>query len=214
MGVDIAGLRKEYSRAELDISSVLQNPLDQFRKWFDEAVKAELLEPNAMVVATASPIGLPTQRTVLLKAFDEKGFVFFTNYKSRKATHIQENRHVSLLFPWYGLERQVSITGQAEKISTAESAAYFLSRPFGSQLGAWVSHQSQVISSRSILEMKLEEMKQKFKEGKVPLPDFWGGFRVVPDTIEFWQGRPSRLHDRLLFTRGADTDWKIERLSP
>lgn len=210
---DIASLRKEYARAELDIDSVEKSPVDQFRKWFEEALKAELIEPNAMVLATSDLAGKINQRTVLLKAYDEEGFVFFTNYASRKARQIGENAQVSLLFPWYGLERQVAITGKAEKISAAESARYFLSRPFGSQLGAWVSHQSQVISSRSILEMKLDEMKRKFKEGKVPLPDFWGGYKVVPETIEFWQGRPSRLHDRIYFTKEG-LIWKIERLSP
>ncbi len=210
---DIASLRKEYAQAELDIDRVEKSPVDQFRKWFDEALKAELIEPNAMVLATADLSGKINQRTVLLKAYDEGGFVFFTNYASRKARQIEENQNVSLLFPWYGLERQVAITGKAEKISAGESARYFLSRPFGSQLGAWVSHQSQVISSRRILEMKLEEMKRKFKEGKVPLPDFWGGYKVVPETIEFWQGRPSRLHDRIYFTKEG-LGWKIERLSP
>lgn len=210
--VDIASLRKEYSKAALDLDSVDSSPFTQFRKWFDEATHAEVLEPNAMVLGTSSLEGLVTQRTVLLKAFDESGFVFYTNYHSRKARQIAENAQVSLLFPWYTLERQVAITGKAEKISTTESMKYFLSRPFGSQLGAWVSQQSKVISSRSILETKLHEMKQKFREGKVPLPDFWGGYRVVPDSFEFWQGRASRLHDRILYSSGPD--WKTERLSP
>ena len=157
---------------------------------------------------------MPFQRTVLMKALDEKGIVFYTNYKSRKAQQMAENSKVSILFPWYALERQVLITGNAEKVSTQESMAYFASRPFGSRLGAWVSHQSQVISSRSILEMKLAEMKQKFKDGKVPLPDFWEGYRIVPTSFEFWQGRKNRLHDRLMYTEGPEGDWKIERMAP
>lgn len=209
--IDITSLRKEYAKATLDLDSVDDSPVLQFRKWFDEAIKAELLEPNAMVLGTSNGTSI-TQRTVLLKAFDEKGFVFYTNYHSRKAQQIIENPQVSLLFPWYALERQVAITGRAEKVSTAESMRYFLSRPFGSQLGAWVSQQSKVISNRSILETKLHEMKEKFQEGKVPLPDFWGGFRVVPDSFEFWQGRSSRLHDRIMYTERPD--WKRQRLSP
>lgn len=211
---DIANLRKEYSQASLDIDSVDQNPLNQFRKWFDEAREAEVLEPNAFVLSTVDTEGQPFQRTVLMKALDDQGLVFYTNYKSRKARQIAENSRVSVLFPWYALERQVMITGRAEKVSTAESMAYFASRPFGSRLGAWVSQQSKVISSRSILEMKLAEMKQKFKDGKVPLPDFWGGYRIVADSFEFWQGRQNRLHDRLLFSNESEDGWQIERMAP
>ncbi len=210
---EIADLRKEYTLASLDIDSVDKNPFDQFRKWFNEAQKSELIEPNAMVVSTVDSKRQPYQRTVLMKALDENGIVFYTNYESRKAKQIKENSNVSILFPWYGLERQVAIIGKAEKVSTTESLQYFTSRPHGSQLGAWVSQQSKVISSRSILEVKLNEMKQKFKEGKVPLPDFWGGYRVVPESFEFWQGRKSRLHDRLMYTK-ANGDWTIDRLSP
>ena len=211
--MNIADLRKEYTQAELEISSVEPLPINQFEKWFEEAMKSELLEPNAMVLSTTDTKGRSLQRTVLLKAFDTQGFVFYTNYSSRKYRHIEENNQVCVLFPWYGLERQVIITGITEKVSQSESIKYFLSRPHGSQLGAWVSNQSSVITSRSILETKLAEMKQKFKEGKVPLPDFWGGVRIIPDSIEFWQGRPNRLHDRIFYELINDR-WKISRLSP
>ena len=211
---NIAGLRNEYTKESLTIDSVSKSPFEQFRKWFNEATNAALLEPNAMIIATVDASHQPTQRTVLMKAFDERGLVFYTNYKSRKAEHIYQNPKVSLLFPWYALERQVSITGKAEKVSTKDSLAYFISRPFGSRLGAWVSQQSKVITSRSILETKLHEMKQKFKDGKVPLPDFWGGYRVVPDTFEFWQGRPNRLHDRIFYERSEKGQWDISRISP
>ncbi|MFT4786729.1 MAG: pyridoxamine 5'-phosphate oxidase, partial [Cellvibrionaceae bacterium] len=157
--------------------------------------------------------GEPSQRTVLLKAYDDKGLVFYTNYTSRKAQQIELNHNVSTLFPWYTLERQVIIQGVAEKVSTKESLSYFLSRPHGSQLGAWVSHQSKVISSRSILEMKLQEIKEKFQEGKVPLPDFWGGYRIKPTSFEFWQGRSSRLHDRILYQLD-NNQWSVNRLAP
>jgi len=213
MSLDLASLRQEYTRASLDIESVADSPFEQFQKWFVEAEKGELTEPNAMVLSTSDISGFITQRTVLLKAFNEKGFVFYTNYKSRKAEQIENHNRVSLLFPWYQLERQVAITGTAEKVSSTESLKYFMSRPFGSQLGAWVSHQSKVITSRSILEVKLNEMKEKFKEGKVPLPDFWGGYRVIPDSIEFWQGRPSRLHDRIMYSKNG-SDWEKKRLAP
>lgn len=211
---DIADLRREYSQSALDIDSVHGSPHTQFRKWFEEAQKSELLEPNAMVLSTVDNDRQPYQRTVLMKAMDEKGMVFYTNYKSRKAQQIAENDCVSVLFPWYPLERQVIILGKAEKVSSKESMAYFASRPFGSQLGAWVSQQSKVISSRSILEMKLAEMKQKFKDGKVPLPDFWGGYRIVPESFEFWQGRKSRLHDRLIYSRDSEGQWAIKRMAP
>ncbi len=211
---EIADLRREYSQAALDLDSVKTEPIAQFEQWFKEAQGAEVLEPNAMVLSTVDSQGMPFQRTVLMKALDAKGIVFYTNSKSRKAQQIAENNQVSVLFPWYPLERQVLITGKAEKVSAKESMAYFASRPFGSRLGAWVSQQSQVISSRSILEMKLAEMKQKFKDGKVPLPDFWGGYRIVPESFEFWQGRKNRLHDRLIYTTGPEGDWKIERMAP
>ncbi len=211
--MDISSIRKEYKLKTLSKEDVAKNPIDQFSIWFDEALKAELLEPTAMVLGTSDPDGTVTQRTVLLKTFDENGFVFYTNYTSRKAQQMDDNPKVSLLFPWYGLERQVVITGAVEKISKTESAKYFQSRPQGSQLGAWISNQSEIISSRSVLETKLAEMKRKFSEGKIPVPDFWGGYRVKPVTVEFWQGRANRLHDRILYSH-SDSDWKIERLSP
>lgn len=214
MSLDLASLRQEYTKASLDLDTVSPSPFDQFQKWFVEAEKGEITEPNAMVLSTSDLSGHITQRTVLLKAFDERGFVFYTNYKSRKAAQITENNQVSILFPWYQLERQVAVTGKAEKISTIESMKYFMSRPVGSRLGAWVSHQSQVITSRSILETKLNEMKEKFKDGKIPLPDFWGGYRIVPDTMEFWQGRSSRLHDRIFYSHTSGAHWERKRLAP
>ena len=214
MSDDVSELRQEYGEEGLEREHLNANPFTQFRQWFEEARAAEVIEPNAMSLTTVSAEGMPALRTVLLKAYDERGFVFFTNYRSAKARDIGENPNVALLFPWLKLERQVIVRGQAEKISTAESLKYFVSRPIGSQVGAWVSDQSQVISSRKVLEMKWAEMKRKFSDGKVPLPDFWGGYRVVPAKIEFWQGRKSRLHDRFLYTRGEGEAWTIERLSP
>jgi len=213
MTQSIADLRKDYTQASLDVGSVDENPLVQFEKWFLEAQRGELLEPNAMVLSTVDLLGQPFQRTVLMKALSTDGIVFYTNYGSRKAQQISDNNQVSALFPWYAMERQVAIQGVVEKISTKESLQYFSSRPHGSQLGAWVSEQSKVISSRSILEMKLAEMKRKFKEGKIPLPDFWGGYRIKPVSIEFWQGRPNRLHDRILYSQNLGK-WTTDRLQP
>lgn len=218
-GVDVGALRREYSQAGLQREDLAADPVAQFRLWFEQASAARLLEPNAMVLGTCDG-QRPSSRTVLLKAYDQRGFVFFTNYGSRKAREIAAQPQVSLLFPWYGLERQVAILGSAGRISAAESLAYFSSRPFGSRVGAWVSQQSSVISSRSILEMKWEEMKRRFASGEVPLPGAWGGFRVVPHELEFWQGRPNRLHDRFRYRRqegdGAErvSGWVIERLAP
>jgi pyridoxamine 5'-phosphate oxidase len=209
---DVAELRRNYTRDGLRRGDLDPDPVGQFRKWFGEAVTAELVEPNAMVLATTDG-KRPSTRTVLLKAYDERGFVFFTNYESRKAREIAIDAHVSLLFPWYPLERQVGILGRAERISAAESLAYFASRPHGSRLGAWVSQQSAVISSRKFLEMKWDEVKRKFADGEVPLPSFWGGFRVVPSEVEFWQGRENRLHDRFRYTRSGEV-WTVERLAP
>jgi pyridoxamine 5'-phosphate oxidase len=207
-------MRVEYTRAGLDVSDVQSSPFEQFAIWFDQACEAALIEPNAMSLATADDKGRPSVRTVLLKYFDGEGFVFFTNYESKKARQIAQNPNAALLFPWIGLERQVIIEGNVEKVSAAESLKYFLKRPLGSQLGAWVSRQSSVVSSRQMLEMEFEKMKRKFADGKVPLPDFWGGYRVVPREFEFWQGRSNRLHDRIRYRRDSQAGWIIERLSP
>ncbi|MBC7980595.1 MAG: pyridoxamine 5'-phosphate oxidase [Armatimonadetes bacterium] len=212
--MDLSDFRKEYSARGLHREDLCDDPIELFGKWFQQATDLKVHEPNAMTLATISPDGQPSQRTVLLKAFDQKGFTFFTNYESRKAGHIAINPAVSILFPWITLERQVIINGTAEKISTAESLKYFLTRPRESQLGAWVSDQSQVISSRKILLLKLEEIKTKFHHGEIPLPSFWGGYRILPQTIEFWQGGPARIHDRFLYTRQSGQAWTIDRLSP
>ncbi|MFH7244463.1 MAG: pyridoxamine 5'-phosphate oxidase [Spirulina sp.] len=214
--MDISDLRRDYTQRGLDLPDLAPDPFDQFTLWFQQACEAELLEPNALVLSTVSPEGHPYQRTVLLKYFDRDGFVFFTNYGSRKAQHIAQNAQVSMLFPWYALERQLAITGTASKISAAESFKYFTSRPRGSQLGAWVSQQSQIISSRQLLEMQFDKMKQRFLNQDIPLPDFWGGYRVQPASFEFWQGRPSRLHDRFLYLPDAvaASGWQVARLSP
>jgi pyridoxamine 5'-phosphate oxidase len=210
----IADLRREYTTRGLSREDLDPNPVSQFRLWFDQAREAGLLEPNAMTVATADRSGFVTARTVLLKAYDDRGFVFFTNYTSQKALQIAENPQAALLFPWLPLERQVSISGPVEKISTTESLSYFMSRPLGSRVGAWVSHQSQVVSSRKLLETKFHEMMEKFRNKEVPLPDFWGGFRVVPRQIEFWQGGAYRLHDRFRYVQTGDGKWEINQLQP
>ncbi|MGF1531473.1 MAG: pyridoxamine 5'-phosphate oxidase [Puniceicoccaceae bacterium] len=211
--VDLGALRRDYTQGGLSQEDLPEHPLELFRLWFTQAQEAGITEPNAMVLATVGANGQPSQRTVLLKAFDERGFVFFTNYESRKSQEIGINPRVHLLFPWVDLERQVGIEGTAERISRTDSLKYFLSRPFGSRLGAWVSQQSSVITSRSLLEMKLAEMKRKFADGEVPLPDFWGGYRVVGESFEFWQGRQNRLHDRFVYQRST-AGWEAQRLSP
>lgn len=212
--MDIKGLRKEYANPVLTREMLDPDPYRQFERWFEETCTAGLSEPNAMTLATVGAGGQPTLRTVLLKLFDHDGFVFYTNYGSRKARQIGENSRVALLFPWVKLARQVAITGVAEKVSLAESARYFASRPHESQLGAWISQQSSVIGSRQLLMNELEKIKARFRKGEVPLPDFWGGYRVRPASIEFWQGQTSRLHDRFLYTCQADASWTIERLAP
>ncbi len=214
MATDLAALRQDYLREGLNRKDLRADPMDQFRLWLDDAIRVELPEPNAMVLATVDASGCPSQRTVLLKALDHRGLVFFTNYESRKSKEIGANPRVSLHFLWVPLERQVAIVGRAERISMGESLRYFASRPRGSQLGAWVSQQSAVITSRKLLELKLEELKRKFADGEIPLPSFWGGYRVVPETVEFWKGRTNRLHDRFCYQRGPDGAWGVERLAP
>lgn len=206
-------LRRDYDKDPLCESELNADPVVQFREWFEEARAAGIPEPNAMTLGTADASGRVGCRTVLLKAYDERGFVFFTNYASRKARQIAENPQGSLLFPWVPLARQVEIAGRIEKISVAESLAYFVSRPYLSRLGAWVSDQSSVISSRQILLAKFEELKRQFADGEVPKPEGWGGFRVIPETVEFWQGGGARLHDRFLYTHSGE-GWRIERLAP
>lgn len=210
----LAAMRADYSRARLRRDDLQADPIAQFEGWLADASHAQLIEPNAMSLATAGADGQPLVRTVLLKGLDARGFVFFTNLESRKARQIAENPHVSLLFPWLALERQVIVTGVAAKISVGESLKYFLARPRDSQLAAWASRQSSVISARKVLEMEWERLKAKFGAGEVPLPTFWGGYRVEPETIEFWQGGPNRLHDRLQYSRNADDSWSIDRLAP
>jgi pyridoxamine 5'-phosphate oxidase len=210
----IAALRKNYQRKGLDLSDLQDDPITQFSIWFGEALAAEITEPNAMVLSTVAPDGVPASRTVLLKGLDEESFHFYTNYSSEKGLHIKENNNVSLLFLWLDLERQVRITGKALILPTEESLYYFNSRPVDSQIGAWASNQSEVVPSRQYLERKFREMKKKFKDSEIPLPPFWGGYQVVPSKIEFWQGRPNRLHDRFLYTKLDEDNWKIERLSP
>ena len=207
-------LRRELMAKGLVRDELCSDPIKQFEQWYAQTVETDLAEPSAMSLATVDAQGQPWQRIVLLKLFDEKGFVFFTNYASRKAEQIAANSKVSLLFPWQALGRQVKVTGEAEKISTAESVKYFATRPRGSQIGAWASHQSQVIKSRAILDAMFDEIKHKFMDGDVPLPSFWGGYRVTPETIEFWQARDSRLHDRFMYRQEETARWFIERLSP
>jgi len=211
--MDIGDYRREYTKGGLHKKDLSDSPFDLFEQWLTQAMEADIPDASAMSLATVSADGKPTQRTVLLKMFDENGFVFFTNYSSLKSKQIAENANVSLLFPWTELERQIEVNGAATKISTAESLKYFLSRPRGSQLGAWASAQSSPISSRKILEGQLQKMKSKFTKGEIPLPDFWGGYRVVPETIEFWQGGSNRLHDRFEYTC-EHGDWTNKRLQP
>jgi pyridoxamine 5'-phosphate oxidase len=213
MPLSLADLRREYARARLDESTVSPDPITEFARWFEEAVKAEVMEPNAMTLATVSKEGSPSARIVLLKGFDERGFVFFTDYRSQKGAELQGNPHAALVFYWAELERQVRITGQASSITRDESEAYFRTRPRASRISAWVSHQSQVIGSRRHLEDRVPEVDGRFPGDDVPLPPHWGGFRVSPVALEFWQGRTSRLHDRIRYVRESET-WRIERLSP
>lgn len=214
MSKSIADLRREYSLQQLNKKDAHPNPFEQFTLWFDQAVAAKLPEPNAMTLATATSDGKPSARMVLLKDYDERGFVFYTNYKSRKGQQLLANPWGAIAFWWTQLERQVRIEGQIEQVSAEESDAYFHSRPQDSQLGAWASEQSQVIDSREVLEQRLQQLKKEYETKTIPRPPHWGGFRLIPVAIEFWQGRPSRLHDRLLYQRTAEGSWMIQRLSP
>ncbi|MFY7900778.1 MAG: pyridoxamine 5'-phosphate oxidase [Chitinophagaceae bacterium] len=211
--MNIADIRKDYQLQSLSESDVHSNPIAQFAKWWDEAMNSNIDEVNAMSLATANKSGVPSVRIVLLKGFSEKGFSFFTNYESRKGREIVENPVVSLAFFWKELQRQVCVSGTIEKLTASESDEYFFSRPAGSRIGAWSSPQSSVISDRSILENNVQKYTEKFGEN-IPRPAHWGGFLVIPNKIEFWQGRSSRLHDRILYTKQTNQDWKIERLAP
>ncbi|MCB1671255.1 MAG: pyridoxamine 5'-phosphate oxidase [Gammaproteobacteria bacterium] len=212
--MDLESVRREYLQGGLQREDLLDEPIEQFNLWMSQALQMELKDPTAMTVATVSGEGQPSQRIVLLKRMEADAFVFFTNYRSRKAREIEVNHHVSLHFPWHDIERQVKVCGVAEKISTADSLRYFLSRPRESQLAAWASAQSEAITSRSFLLNQFESLKQKYAQGEIPLPDFWGGYRVIPHEIEFWQGGKHRLHDRFHYRRQGDGSWEIRRLSP
>ncbi|MCP3821883.1 pyridoxamine 5'-phosphate oxidase [Streptomyces sp. A3M-1-3] len=214
---DPAVMRKQYRAEIVTEDSFAAEPMAQFARWFQQAVNSGLFEPNAMVVATATPDGRPSTRTVLLKAFDARGFVFFTNYGSRKGLEIAANPHVSLLFPWHPIARQIIVTGTAARIGRDETASYFRSRPHGSQLGAWASDQSEVIASREELDRRYAALAARYPENEqVPVPPEWGGYRIAPEEMEFWQGHENRLHDRLRYvTEGAgDGAWRLERLCP
>ena len=211
--MSIAEIRKEYTQGGLLERSIDPDPVKQFHRWMEQAIHAGVHEPNAMTLATATPDGRPAARIVLLKGFDERGFTFFSNYDSRKGKQLAANPHAALVFFWAELERQVRIEGKVGRVSEAESDAYHASQPRGSQLGAWTSWQSEVTAGREILEQRLADFTERFGDGPVPRPPHWGGFQLVPDTIEFWQGRPNRLHDRLHYRR-VEFEWTLERLSP
>lgn len=212
--INIQNLRKNYQTQILEKQSIPDNPFTLFKSWFGEVSTANLLEPNAMSLSTSNKHGFVSSRMVLLKAYDDEGFVFFTNYNSQKAQDIRENNKVALTFWWDKLYRQVRVSGKAEKVTREESIEYFHSRPLGSQLGALTSNQSEVIRSYAVLEAEYERLEAMYKDQEVPCPDHWGGYRVVPKHIEFWQGRPNRLHDRLCYMQESLNNWKVERLSP
>jgi pyridoxamine 5'-phosphate oxidase len=210
----LADLRKEYSLAGLAEKDLTRDPFRQFERWFGEADAAKIPEPNSMVLGTCGPGGRPSSRIVLLKNVDGRGFVFYTNYESRKGRDLEANPRASLLFPWVALERQVIVEGAVTRVAREESEAYFHSRPRSSQLGAWASPQSTLVSGRAVLEAALKTLEKKYAGREVPLPPHWGGYRLAPETVEFWQGRRNRLHDRLRYRRDADGEWVIERLAP
>lgn len=212
--MELESLRREYLMGGLEREQLADDPIVQFERWMKQALSLGLKDPTAMTIATVSAEGQPSQRIVLLKHFDSDGFVFFTNYGSRKADELSANPKISAHFPWHSIERQVKICGEAQRVSTAQSLKYFASRPFESQLAAIASEQSSVLSSRTILLNQFESLKQKFEKGKVPFPDFWGGYRIKPTEIEFWQGGESRLHDRFRYLNTESKQWQIERLAP
>lgn len=214
MNREIADLRINYTQAGLTEGEAAANPFDQFRRWWEDAVSAQLREPNAMTLATLTPDGHPDARIVLLKGFDEQGFIFYTNYDSAKGQQLQQNPVAALVFWWAELERQIRIRGTIERVSAQVSDDYFHSRPLGSQLGAWASPQSQVIENREVLEERLNRFQNQYEQGNIPRPPHWGGFRVIPKSMEFWQGRPNRLHDRLHYLLLDNGQWKRERLAP
>jgi pyridoxamine 5'-phosphate oxidase len=209
----IGDRRREYQRAQLDESTVSADPIIEFARWLEQAVKAKVVEPEAMTLATATPDGVPSARMVLLRGFDERGFVFFTDYRSQKGVELERNPRAALVFHWSELERQVRISGPVSPTGREESEAYFRTRPRGSRIGAWASHQSQVIPNRRQLDDRVAELEGTYPGEQIPLPSYWGGFRLTPTVIEFWQGRANRLHDRLRYVRDGDR-WRIERLSP
>ena len=210
----ISDLREDYTKHALRATDLSADPFAQFEQWFQQAEECEVQEPNAMCLATVRADGQPSTRVVLLKAFCSKGLVFYTNYESRKASELEANPKVAANFLWLPLQRQVNVTGRVERVSKVEALKYFISRPLASRLGAWSSPQSQVITSRQILEAKLDQMKRKFANGEVPLPDHWGGYRIVPETFEFWQGGSGRLHDRFMYRLDESGKWSPERLAP
>lgn len=212
--LDLQLLRRDYMLSSLDENSVLENPFEQFQEWFIEAQKAGISDSNAMTLATASKSGIPSARIVLLKEMSERGFMFATNYESQKGQELLSNPHAALLFYWGELERQIRIEGMVEKVSVEESYEYFNSRPRESKIGAWASKQSRVVSGRTEIDEKFNEMKMKYEGEAIPLPEFWGGFLVVPTKFEFWQGRASRLHDRVIFELQQNGEWIIKRLYP
>jgi pyridoxamine 5'-phosphate oxidase len=214
MELKLDDFRREYTQGGLELGDLAASPFEQFNRWMEQTIKSGMPDPNAMTIATVDASGQPSQRIVLLKHLDEKGFVFYTNLNSRKAQDLKQNPKISLHFPWYFLERQVKVCGVVEPLSTAEVLKYFISRPRDSQLGAWASYQSKPISSRALLMQQFEAMKNKFAKGEIPLPDFWGGFRVKPHQIEFWQGGAARLHDRFEYNLQTDGGWAIQRLEP